>query len=237
MRNITNKEPTVIILGDVKDDGTPDIANILFKFPVPHKKMRIRQEVKIDSIEIPGRSGKIKQATGYSDSQIEIILDIVDIENRQGIVKSAQEQLDEIQKAFRKRDKNKLPRIFSISSLLTDTCGIRNVLFKGLEVEDISGNTALRITLLLTEFEPIAVQVDRNRTRRQVIKSAQNKAQNAASSNQDSKNIDNEIGTESPLAAAYRNGKKAAMGGTEPWLMRLKGPARLERLNSLKRFL
>ena len=216
MRNITNKEPIIIILGDVKDDGTPDIANVLFKFPVPHRKMRIRQEVRIDEIEIPGRSGKIKQATGYSDSEIDITLDIVDLEDRQGIIKSAYDQLSELQEAFRKKDNYKLPRIFSISSPLTDCCGIRNVLFKGLEVEDIPGDTVLKITLILTEFEPIAVQVERNRTRKQVSKAAQKQAQQAASVNQDSKQAENEIGTESPLAAAYRDGKKAAMGGTEP---------------------
>ena len=152
----------------------------------------------------------------YSDSEIDITLDIVDLEDRQGIIKSAYDQLSELQEAFRKKDNYKLPRIFSISSPLTDCCGIRNVLFKGLEVEDIPGDTVLKITLILTEFEPIAVQVERNRTRKQVSKAAQKQAQQAASVNQDSKQAENEIGTESPLAAAYRDGKKAAMGGTEP---------------------
>ena len=212
----TNETPIVIILGDVKNDGTPDIANVLFKFPVPHKKMRINQEIKIDEIEIPGRSGKIKQATGYHDSNIEIMIDLVDIEDQYDIKKSAKEQLEELQKTFRDRDNDKLPRMFSISSPLTDSCNIRTVLFKRIEVEDIPGNTALKITLILTEFEPIAVQVEQNRRQIQASNEAQKKAKQAVSANQDSDQTDNDIGTESPLAEAYRNGKKAAMGGTGP---------------------
>ena len=211
--NFSNSDETVIILGDVKSDGAPDIANILFKFPVPHKKMRIRQEVRIDEIEIPGRSGKIKQATGYKDSEIEIQIELHDIEDRQGMIKSAKDQLSEIQKAFRSRDDKKLPRIFSISSPLTDKCEINNVLFKNLEVEDFPGNTNINVTITLIEFEPIAVQTEINRKRNQTISKTKKKAENL---NQTRDGIDDEIGTEDPLVSAYRNGKKDAMGGLEP---------------------
>ena len=69
----TNDGPTYVKLGDVKSDGTPDIAKVLFEFPVPHGQMRVRQEVRIDEVEAPGRSGKIKQAVGYQDSDRDAI--------------------------------------------------------------------------------------------------------------------------------------------------------------------
>ena len=212
-REFSNNSETVIILGDVKSDGSPDIANILFKFPVPHKKMRIRQEVRIDEIEIPGRSGKIKQATGYKDSEIEIQIELIDIEDRHGIIKSAKDQLSEIQKAFRSRDNKTLPRIFSISSPLTDKCEINNVLFKSLGAEDFSGNTNINVTITLIEFEPIAVQTEINRKRNSSINKAKKEAKKL---NKSSDGIDDELGNEDPLVSAYRNGKKDAMGGLEP---------------------
>ena len=44
--------------------------------PVPPRHMRIKQALKIDEIEIKGRSGKIKQPIGYQDAQITIDLEI-----------------------------------------------------------------------------------------------------------------------------------------------------------------
>ena len=115
MPEFTNSDPDLLILGDVKADGSPDIAKVLFTFPVPHNPMRVRQEAKIDEVKIPGRSGKVKQALGYQDSEIEIEIDLVDEEDSTGIIRSAVEQFNMLQEAFRKRDKESLPRMFSIS--------------------------------------------------------------------------------------------------------------------------
>ncbi len=153
----TNDGPTYVKLGDVKSDGTPDIAKVLFEFPVPHGQMRVRQEVRIDEVEAPGRSGKIKQAVGYQDSEISIGLRLFSDDDG----KTALEKYAVLQDAFRKRDNaDSLPRVFSIQSPLTDACRIQTVLFKGLEISDAEGPAQLEVTVSLTEFEPIEAAVD-----------------------------------------------------------------------------
>ncbi len=153
----TNSGPIFVKLGDVKSDGTPDIANVLFEFPVPHGQMRVRQEVRVDEAKVPGRSGKAKQAVGYQDSEISIGLILYSDDD--GL--TALKKYSVLQDAFRKRDDaDSLPRVFSIQSPLTDACRIQTVLFKGLDISDAEGTDQLQVTVSLTEFEPIEAAVD-----------------------------------------------------------------------------
>lgn len=111
MAEMTNDGFQVVTLGAVKADGTPDMANILFSFPCPHNAMTISQAVKIDEVSVPGRSGKVKQATGYDDTNITVTIRLDDREERAApgedgpyvITRSAAEQLTELQNAFRDR--------------------------------------------------------------------------------------------------------------------------------------
>ena len=217
----------VVTLGSVKPDGTPDIADVLFRFPVPHRQMSVRQAVNVDEVPVPGRSGKVKQAVGYEDTEIALSLSLVDEEDRAGVVtRSALDQLKELQAAFRDRSDPVgdsattakkasssasfvVPTIFSIQSPLTDACGIKTVLFKGLDVTDQPGDTALEAALTFSEFEPVARQVERRSREAVVAQQAAAEVQAAAADEQH----DAAVGEEDPLAAAYRAGKSDAMGG------------------------
>ena len=228
MAELKNDGFLVVTLGAVKEGGEPDIANILFRFPVPHQQMSIRQAVKVDEVDIPGRSGKVKQAVGYEDTEIKISLTLVDEEDRAGnVVKSALDQFKELQDAFRDRSdpvaeagsnvssvSYAVPTIFSIQSRLTDACGIKTVLFKGLDISDVAGESTLSAQIDLAEFEPIARQVERRK--REAAEKKKAEAEAAAAAGYDakaSKAHDEEVGEESPLAKAYRSGKADAMGG------------------------
>ena len=228
MAELKNDGFQMVTLGAVKEGGEPDIANILFRFPVPHQQMSVRQAVKVDEVDVPGRSGKVKQAVGYEDTDISISLTLVDDEDRAGeMVKSALDQFKELQDAFRDRSdpvgesgsdassvSYAVPTIFSIQSRLTDACGIKTVLFKGLEVGDVAGESTLYAQINLAEFEPIARQVERRR--REAAEKKKAKAEAGAAAGYDakaSKAHDEEVGEESPLAKAYRSGKADAMGG------------------------
>ena len=227
MPEIRNEQFQVVTLGSVKSDGTPDIADILFRFPVPHRQMSIRQSVKVDEADIPGRSGKIKQAVGYEDTEITISLQLVDEEDRSGqVVKSAMDQFKELQSAFRDRSdpvgdgqstksaSYAVPTIFSVQSPLTDACGIKTVLFKGLDISDQPGTTDLEASISFTEFEPVARQVERRGREAVKKKEATAKAEEATKSDsQANADHDEAVGEEDPLAAAYRAGKSDAMGG------------------------
>jgi len=228
MAELRNQGFQVVTLGAVKEGGEPDIANVLFRFPVPHRQMTVRQGVKVDEVDIPGRSGKVKQAVGYEDTQIAINVRLVDEEDRGGTVtRSALDQFAELQAAFRDRSdpvadpdsglpsaSYAVPTIFSIQSRLTDSCGIKTVLFKGLEVTDVPGETALEVNVNFNEFEPVARQVERRKREAVELKKAETAAGTAAGYDATaSKAHDEEVGEESPLAAAYRAGKADAMGG------------------------
>lgn len=235
----------LVTLGAVKSDGTPDIANVLFRLPVPHQQMSVRQAVKVDEVEVPGRSGNIKQAVGYEDTEISMDLLLVDEEDSAGnVTRAALEQFQEMQAAFRdrsdpvgetagtKKAPYAVPTIFSIQSRLTDACGIRTVLFKDLEVTEIPGETSLEVSISLVEFEPVALQVEKRAMEAVKKEEAVQEAKQATgqaggttgttgkggaksfpSDEEAEQTHDEEIGEESPLAKAFRQGKADAMGG------------------------
>ena len=226
MPEIRNEEFQVVTLGAVKPDGTPDIANVLFRFPVPHQQMSIKQSVKVDEVDIPGRSGKIKQAVGYEDTEVTINLTLVDEEDRAGTVtRSALDQYRELQAAFRDRSDPvgegqtakasfAVPTIFSIQSRLTDACGIKTVLFKGLDVSDQPGTTDLEVNISFAEFEPVAAQVEKRGKEAVRKQQATKEADEAVKADEAANGAHEEtVGAEDPLAASYRAGKAAAMGG------------------------
>ncbi len=226
MPEIRNEQFQVVTLGAVKSDGTPDIAQVLHRFPVPHRQMSVRQGVSIDEAKIPGRSGKIKQAVGYEDTEITISLGLVNEEDRSGEVTiSARKQFETLQAAFRERsdpvgDNDStadasfaVPTVYSIQSPLTDSCGIKTVLFKSLDVTDQPGSTDLEANLTLIEFEPVARQVERRGREAILKKQAQAEASAAAKKDDAAQTAhDKAVGTEDPLVAAFREGKSAAMG-------------------------
>ena len=219
----TNDGPTFVKLGDVKPDGTPDIAKVLFEFPVPHGQMRVRKEVRIDEATVPGRSGKAKQAVGYQDSDITIGLVLYSDDDDQ----TALEKYAVLQDAFRKRDDaDSLPRVFSIQSPLTDACRIQTVLFKGLEISDAEGTDQLQVTVSLTEFEPIEAAVDDRGAGSGGSSGGSGGSGDSGSGgsgdgsdNPDSDGADDAAGAsdeDSALRDAFNAGKQDAMGGSGP---------------------
>ena len=226
MPEIRNEEFQVVTLGAVKPDGTPDIANVLFRFPVPHRQMSIKQSVKVDEINIPGRSGKVKQAVGFEDTEITINLTLVDNEDRTGTVtNSALDQYRELQAAFRNRSdpvgdcktgkaSYAVPTIFSIQSRLTDACGIKTVLFKGLDISDQPGTTDLEVSISFSEFEPVAAQVEKRGQEAVQKGQGAQQAQEAVKADEAANGAhEDAVGSEDPLVAAFRQGKADAMGG------------------------
>ena len=207
MAILTNNTFELVTFGDVKEDGSPDVTKVLFRLPVPHNQMKVPQSVRIDEIEISGRSGKIKQAVGYEDTPISINVVLVDEEINGAVLMTANEQFEVLQNAFRARDNESLPRLFSIASRLTDLCRIKTVLFKNLEVKDTPGSNDLSVIINLVEFSPISAQVEKQALRKQTADEA------AAEADEATNEYNDELGVEeSPLQKAYREGNEAAKG-------------------------
>ena len=125
---------------------------------VPPRQMKIKQTLKIDEIEIPGRSGKVKQPVGYEDSEITIELEIPHEEIGLQVVKTAGERFQEIQSLFRPSP-DTIQSPVPIVSSLTEACGIEQVLISDIDLRDDPEYDYLVCTLTLTEYDSIANQL------------------------------------------------------------------------------
>ena len=187
----TNPGPMEVKLGDL----------IL---SVPPRQMKIKQTLKIDEIEIPGRSGKVKQPVGYEDSEITIELEIPNQEIGLQVVKTAQERYQEIQSLFRPSpDTIQVP--IPIVSSLTEACGIEQVLIKNIDLNDDPEYDYLLCTLTLTEFDSIA-----NQLLEQV--QAQQQAQQAAQEADENMPEELKNPPDNYLVDQFNAGKTEAMG-------------------------
>lgn len=191
-QTVTNAEPMECKLGDL----------IL---PVPPKQMSIRQSLKIDEIEIPGRSGKIKQPVGYEDSTITIELELCPQEDNGKMVKTAQERLKEIQTLFRPSEKA-IQTPLSIVSTLTESCGIKQVLIKDIEVKDDEEYDLIHCSLTLTEFDSIENQLQEQAQAAQA-------AQQAVSTAEENMPAELQSPPDDYLLNQYNQGKSDALGG------------------------
>ena len=187
------------------------IGNITL--PVPPRQMRIKQVLKIDEIEIKGRSGKIKQPTGYQDAQITIDLEICDKEEGGKVVETARERFEQIQGLFRpSREAIQEPQ--EIVSTLTDACGIRQVLIKELEVHD-NELDFISCTLQLTEFESVKNQLKAQVQEQMASDEAETKGEEAIAGNE---KLNESLGNpdDDYLSGQYEQGKSDAMGEDYP---------------------
>ena len=125
---------------------------------VPPRQMKIKQTLKIDEIDIPGRSGKVKQPVGYEDSEITIELEISHQEIGLQVMKTAGERFKEIQSLFR-ASPDTIQSPVPIVSSLTEACGIEQVLIRDIDLRDDPEYDYLVCTLTLTEYDSIANQL------------------------------------------------------------------------------
>ncbi len=181
--------------------------------PVPPRSMRIKQALKIDEIEIKGRSGKVKQPVGFQDSEITIELEICDREEGGKVVETARERFEQVQGLFRP-SREALPVPQEIVSTLTDACGIRQVLIKEIEVHD-NELDYISCTLHLTEFESVENQLKMQEQQQEAVVKAEAKGEEAIAG--DAK-LNEALGNpeDDYLRRRYEQGKSDAMGEEYP---------------------
>lgn len=195
-RSSVNHSPLECLLGSVV-------------LPVPPAAMRIRQVLKIDEIEIKGRSGKVKQPIGYEDAEITIELELCDREEGEVVVETASERLQKLQKLFRS-SQEALPQPLDIVSPLTEACGIRQALFKEFEVHD-NELDYLTCTLQLTEFTSVENQLKAQAAEVSARAEAAAKSEEVLAGNA---KLNEALGSpdEDYLLREYDRGKDKAMG-------------------------
>jgi len=178
--------------------------------PVPPKSMKVKQSIKVDEIEIPGRSGKVKQPIGYQDSEVTLNLEIPAIYENGRIKESAPDRFQEIQNVFRE-SRDTTPRPLAIHSILTMSCGISQVLLSSVEVAD-STMDMVSVTMTLMEYESIEIQLKAQATERAVQASTVEQSEEAIAGDETLQaafeNPENDY-----LSEQYESGKSDAMGG------------------------
>ena len=199
-RQLVNEEQIECMIGSVT-------------LPVPPRSMRIKQALKIDEIEIKGRSGKVKQPIGFQDSEITIELEICDREEGGKVVETARERFEQVQGIFRP-SREALPEPQEIVSTLTDACGIRQVLIKEIEVHD-NELDYISCTLQLTEFESVENQLKTQVQEQEAAAEAEAKGEEAIAGDE---KLNEALGNpeEDYLNQRYEQGKMDAMGEDYP---------------------
>ncbi len=178
--------------------------------PVPPKAMKIKQSMKIDEIEIPGRSGKVKQPIGYEDSEISLTMEIPATYENGRIKEKAPDRFKIIQNLFRS-SKDAKPQAVDIASTLTETCGINQVLIKSVEISD-STMDLVTVNLTLSEYESIEVQLTNLVQELEAKAEAETKGEEAFVGDED---LSQALGSPENdyLSQQYEAGKSNAMGG------------------------
>ena len=181
--------------------------------PVPPQSIRIKQALKIDEIEIKGRSGKVKQPVGYQDSEITLELEICDREEGGKVIETARERFEQIQRLFRP-SREALPQPQEIVSTLTDACGIRQVLIKELEVHD-NELDYISCTLQMTEFESVENQLKTQAQQQEAAAEAEQRGEEAVVGDE---KLNQALGNPEGdyLRDRYEQGKADAMGEEYP---------------------
>ena len=199
-RQLVNEEQIECMIGGVT-------------LPVPPRSMRIKQALKIDEIEIKGRSGKVKQPVGYQDSQITIELEICDKEEGGKVVETARERFEQVQGLFRS-SREALPEPQEIVSTLTDACGIRQVLIKEIEVHD-NELDYISCTLHMTEFESVENQLKTQTQEQEAAAEAEQRGEEAIAGDE---KLNEALGNpdDDYLNRQYEQGKSDAMGEDYP---------------------
>ncbi len=178
--------------------------------PVPPKNMKIKQSMKIDEIEIPGRSGKVKQPIGYEDAEISLTLEIPATYFNGRIKEKAPDRFKSIQNLFRS-SKDAKPQAVDIASTLTESCGIKQVLIKSVEISD-STMDLITVSLTLSEYESIEVQLQSQAQELEAKAEVEAKGEEAIAGDE---MLNETLGRQENdyLSEQYEAGKSDAMGG------------------------
>lgn len=129
-------------------------------FPVPPKAMRVTQSIKLDEVDIPKKSGKVKQPTGYENAEISVELEVCHEEDGLGgVVQTAQDRVRILQRLYRE-SADALPKPHDLVSPLTDLIGVRQVLITNIEVGQPSDMDYHPVSLTLVEYQSIKTQLE-----------------------------------------------------------------------------
>ncbi len=139
---------------EIGDSGLVKVGGTLL--PGTFEKMEIEADVKVDEVDVKGKSVKPKQATGYEDAKIKLVINL-----RANNKEDEYTQLSKIQNIFKKPGQEK-PNVYQIFNRHLNTRGIDKVIFKKLTTKEDNKSNILRVTCEFWEYIPITIQATKN---------------------------------------------------------------------------
>lgn len=115
------------------------------------KSIDITTEALIEEQDVEGSSRKPKQAVGYDDSKVNLIIILEDSPNE-----TKKQKLEIIQNLFRKSGQDK-PTVHKLIHPVASLRGITNVVLKSMKTKEVNTNEAIEVTLELWSYEPVTI--------------------------------------------------------------------------------
>lgn len=121
--------------------------------PGTFEAMEITGDIVIDEVEVPGQSGKAKQAMGFGDAVISLKLRLpTDDES------TAYEKLEQLNAIFQAVDAQAKPYVYRIVNKHTAARKVNQVIFKTLRSSEDNRSDLIKAELEFTEYRPIVVK-------------------------------------------------------------------------------
>ena len=115
------------------------------------KSIDITTEALIEEQDVEGSSRKPKQAVGYDDSKINLIIILED-----SPTETKKQKLEIIQNLFRRSGQDK-PIVHKLIRPVAALRGISNVVLKSMKTKEVNTNEAIEVTLELWSYEPVTI--------------------------------------------------------------------------------
>ncbi|SKC68234.1 hypothetical protein [Maledivibacter halophilus] len=116
------------------------------------QKLEIDSDVKVDEVDVKGKSVKPKQATGYEDAKIKLVIGL-----RPNNQEDEFEQLSRIQNIFKRPGQEK-PKVYEIFNKHLNTRGITRVIFKKLTSREDNNSNIIKVVCEFWEYIPITIR-------------------------------------------------------------------------------
>jgi hypothetical protein len=134
----------------IVDDQQIKIGDLIL--PGFFQKMEVDAEVKIDEVDVKGKSVKPKQATGYEDGKIKLYL-ILQGDQQTTIY----DKLLSIQNIFKQPDQQ-VPLVYNVFNEHLNVRGIDKIIFKKLTSKETNKIDTLEVICEFWEYIPITIQ-------------------------------------------------------------------------------
>lgn len=115
------------------------------------KSIEINADALIEEQEVEGSSRKPKQATGYEDSKVNIVITLYDSPKE-----TKKQKLEIIQNLFRKQGQEK-PTVHQLIHPVAALRGVKDVVINSMKTKEVNSNDSIEVTLELMQYEPVKI--------------------------------------------------------------------------------